>query len=146
MKIGQYCRRYCVDYVGLLFLAHPVYLELSNSLSEIQDFVAAFVKFVYLFTVLYLCGHDNCQLQAIKSIKRKKQLHVCNLMHTLYRSKFTAAHCAVSLRQHGFVVIYDGSGLFSSYFVLYFSFVSHNHLVLQFLCPQVYPFRFCSRK
>jgi len=25
MKIGQYLTKLCVDYVGLLFLAHPVY-------------------------------------------------------------------------------------------------------------------------
>jgi len=25
LKIGQYLTKLCVDYVGLLFLAHPVY-------------------------------------------------------------------------------------------------------------------------
>jgi len=27
LKIGQYLTKLCVDYVGLLFLAHPVYMH-----------------------------------------------------------------------------------------------------------------------
>jgi len=27
MKIGQYLTKLCVDYIGLLFLAHPVFFQ-----------------------------------------------------------------------------------------------------------------------
>jgi len=36
LKIGQYLMKLCVDYVGLLFLAHPVYDVLFNDLDGIE--------------------------------------------------------------------------------------------------------------